>query len=148
MPSFAPGTITSADAVYTIAIAGLYPAPQQLQQWSSEKMFSMGRVSNKELQLGVDGALAAGWIPALKVHDLSFLASSVSIPLFETWGSTEEVQRTSLVASGLVIFPSTGVKYTLVQGYLTDYSPMPDAGRVMGSRGFLITWRQVIPTPF
>lgn len=140
-----PGTITSANAVYTIVVAGLFDTPQTLQQWSEGDMFTMGRVSNKELQLGADAALAAGWIPVLKVHDLMFLASSDSVALFELWAATEEQQRTALVASGLLTIPSTATEYTMSNGFLSAYSVMPDGKKVLQPRGFSITWGTVTP---
>src|SRR5665213_1850667 len=103
-----PGTITSADAVIMLSVDGLFDYPQQLSEFSTDDIFSTGQVTSAELQLGADGAVAAGWLPNLKTMTFMFLASSVSIPLFELWSTTQDQQRVLLQANGNIILNSTG----------------------------------------
>lgn len=143
----ATNTITSADAVFMLSIAGLYPAPQQLQGYAADDMFTTAAIKPVELQMGADGILVAGWVPVMKEMTIMLLASSVSVALFETWDATETSGRIKLPASGIIVLNSTGAKYTLSNGYLSEVSPMPDAKKVLQPRRFGITWQGISAAP-
>ena len=141
-------TITSANLIYMISVAGLFSAPVRLEGYSVDDAFSSGEVNHAELQLGVDAQVGAGYIPALIPQKFMFLASSPSIDIFETWGRTNSQQLETLTAQGTAFFPATGKSYTCIDGFLTGYSPMPDAKKVLGPRPFTVTWSDIQPAPY
>lgn len=140
-------TITSANIVYMITIAGVVSAPTQLYGFAVDDAFSQGEVDHAELQQGVDAMVGAGWVPALIPQKFMFLASSPSIDLFELWGRTNNQLKSSLVANATVRIPAVSRSYNLTNGYLKGYSPMPDAKKVLGPRSFTITWSDIQPSP-
>ena len=56
-------TITSANSVFTLVVAGLFPAPVQLKGYASDKAFTTEAVDLAEVQMGVDGRMTAGFVP-------------------------------------------------------------------------------------
>lgn len=141
------GTITSANAVYQLSISGLFDSPVTLQQWSADRAWETDAVDIAELQLSVDGILAAGFIPYLIPQSLMFMASSPSIAIFEQWAATEVANQEKLTATGIISIPSVNEKYTLTQGYLTSYVATPAAGKVLQPRTFRLTWAAVSGAP-
>lgn len=139
-------TIDSANLVYMLSIQGILTTATQLVGFAVDDAFSQGEVDHKELQLGVDAMVGAGWIPALIPQKFMFLASSPSIDIFENWGRTEAQQQTTLVANATVVIPGVQKSYNMINGYLKGYSPMPDAKKVLGPRSFTITWTDIQPS--
>jgi len=138
-------TIDAADIVYMLSIGGVVSVPTRLQGAAVDDFFSQSAVDHKELQLGVDGYVGAGWIPALIPQKIMLLASSPSIDLFELWAQIEAQAQSSIVAQATVYIPGTGKNYTCVNGYLSGYSPMPAAKKVLAPREFTITWQNILP---
>lgn len=140
-------TITSANAVFTLSIAGLYGAPVQLQGFGVDDAFTTEAVDNAELKMGVDGQFVGGWIPMPVKMGVNFLASSPSILIFETWYNAEQGKEQKLIASGSIILPATSRQYTLTQGYLSSQNVLPDAKKTLGDRKFQITWGSITSAP-
>lgn len=139
------GTITSANAILMITVPNLFPTPQQLQGFAAEDIYDFEGVDNAELMMGVDGHLAAGWIPKEVVQSITLMADSASNGLFETWYRAEQTAREKFPCSGTVILNATGRSYTQSRGFLTNYSPAPKAGKVLQPRKFSLTWETVLP---
>lgn len=133
-------TITSANAVYMLAIDGVFPVPQQLQGWGVDEAFDTEMADIAEVQLGVDGLAVSGWIPRLTKQTVTLLAASGSFSIFETWVAAMDQAREVLYASGTILLPSVGRKYSLPQGTLTRYPALPNVKKVLQQRQFEITW--------
>lgn len=144
----APRTITAANSVFMLSIAGVVTAPAQLQGYAVDDAFSVTEVDHAELQLGVDAQVGAGWVPALIPMKFAFLASSPSIDLFELWARLNNQQQQTLVAQGVCIIPGVSKSYALKDGYLRGYTSMPTARKVLAAREFTITWSDIQPNPY
>ena len=138
-------TITSANLVYMITIAGIVTTPTQLYGFAVDDAFSQGEVDHAELQQGVDALVGAGWIPALIPQKFMFLASSPSVDLFELWAQTNNTNQSSFAAQATVSIPAINKTYNMIDGYLKGYSPLPDAKKVLSPRSFTITWSDIQP---
>lgn len=138
-------TITSANSVYMITVAGLYMAPQQLQGFMADAAFEQEGVDISENVMGVDGVLSSGWIPQMYSQTISIMPSSPSSVLFETWYAAENVAQEKFSANATITLKSTGRKYSLQNGFLTNYVPIPNAGKVLRGRPFRIVWNTIIP---
>lgn len=142
-------SITSANAIYMLSIPGLYPTPQQLQGFGVNQAFDTEQSDIAEIQLGVDGLTAAGWVPRLTRQTITFLAPSPSTLIFETWAQTQDQMMGSLYANAVIIFPSLQRQYNFPNGTMTRYKAMPDARRVMEPRTFEIMWGwPIIGSPY
>lgn len=140
-------TLTSSNSVFTLVVLSVFPAPQTLQGYSTEDMFSVDAFSPVETQMGVDGYLSAGYTPQPKVMTVTLQADSPSLAVFENWYAAQRVARDAIVAAGVITIPAINRTYTLVRGFLTSYTAMPNARNILQARAAVITWQDIISAP-
>jgi hypothetical protein len=140
-------TITAANSVFAITIAGLFPEPIRLQGFAADDVFSHALVAPVETLMGVDGFLSGGWTPQPKVQTIALQADSPSNAYFDDWYSAQETAREVYVADAHVTLQSIDVSFHCVKGFLTNYPPMADARRVLQPRRFSITWESITRVP-
>ena len=136
-------TITSANSVFTITVPGLFPAPVQLQGYSSDRAFTSDALVLSEVQMGVDGRMTAGYTPAPTVQTVTLQADSPSRDIFTTIIQASKTAREVYYISGSISLPSTGEAFSLVRGILTTAKQIPDANKVLAPVDFTITWQSV-----
>lgn len=142
-----PGSITAANAAFAITIPGVFSAPQLLQQYSADDIFDNEQMKPAEVQMGVDGVLATGFVYVPMVQRVTFMANSPSVDIFDQWWTFQQTLQDIYQALATITLNSIGKKWSLINGSLTGYNPMPSAGRVLKPRQFEITWEKVIPQP-
>lgn len=138
-------SITSANAIVMLAVPGVFPAPQQIQQFSADDIFTNDPVPASEVSMGVDGFLAAGFVFSPISWSISLMADSESNKFFDDWYQWNRDHIESYRCNGTVWLRSVNKKYEMVNGALTTYRHMPDAGRTLRSRSYVITWQSVNP---
>ena len=136
-------SITSANSVFTIVVAGLFPAPVQLQGYASDKAFVQEALDMAEVQMGVDGRMTAGFTPNPTKQTVTFQADSPSVKIFTALIQATKTAREVFYISGSISLPSTGESFTLTRGILTNVKQIPDAQKVLQPRDFVITWESV-----
>lgn len=142
------GTLTSANAILTLAIPGLFDFPVQIQGFATDAISDTDGVQPSETMMGVDGNLSAGWIPVPIVQNYNLQGDSDSIDVFEQWYSTQQQIRELLPANGMMIVTAVSKKYTMTRGFLSGYIPTALLQKVIQPRRFSITWESVTPAPF
>lgn len=138
-------SITSANSVVMLAVPGVFPAPQAIQQFSADDVFTNDDVQANELAMGVDGKLAAGFVFNPVPWSISLMADSPSNAFFDTWYQAMVRAVDTFRCVGTVWLPSLNKKYDLQNGALTRYRNMPDAQKTLKPRAFIITWERVSP---
>ncbi len=141
------GAVTAADAVLTITIPLLFPTPQQIQGFASDDAFDLPQIKSAEVMMGVDGILSAGFVFVPIPQSISLQGDSASNDLFDMWWTQMQAAKATYQASGQVILPSIGKKYTLRQGTLTGYKPIPPVKKLLNPRQHEITWAGFVPAP-
>jgi len=136
-------TITSANSVFTIVIAGLFPAPVQLQGYASDKAFTTEALDLAEVQMGVDGRMTAGFVPNPTKQTITLQADSPSKDIFTALIQATKTAREVFYISGTIALPSTGESFTLTRGILTNAKQIPDAQKVLQPVDYVITWESV-----
>jgi len=136
-------TITSANSVFTLVIAGLFPAPVQLQGYASDKAFTTEAVDLAEVQMGVDGRMTAGFVPNPVKQTITLQADSPSKDIFTALIQATKSAREVFYVSGSIALPSTGESFTLTRGILTNAKQIPDAQKVLQPVDYVITWESV-----
>ena len=139
-------TITSANSVFTIVAAGLFPAPVQLQGYSSDKAVVTDAIDLAEVQMGVDGRMTAGYVPMPTKQTISLQADSPSRSIFTTIAQATKTAKEVFYLSGSLSLPSTGEAYTLTRGIITNLKQIPDLMKVLAPVDIQITWESVNPT--
>lgn len=136
-------TITSANSVFTIVVAGLFPAPVQLRGYASDKAFTTEAVDLAEVQMGVDGRMTAGFVPNPVKQTITLQADSPSKDIFTAVIQAMKTAREVFYISGTIALPSTGESFTLTRGILTNAKQIPDAQKVLQPMDFTVTWEAI-----
>lgn len=136
-------TITSANSVLTLVIAGLFPAPVQLQGYASDKAFTTEAIDLAEVQMGVDGRMTAGFVPNPTKQTITLQADSPSKDIFTALIQAMKTAREVFYISGTLALPSTGESFTMTRGILTNAKQIPDAQKVLQPVDYVITWESV-----
>lgn len=131
MADIALGNITSANATVILKVDTVIPAGAILQQFSSDMSYSQGEIANAEDRLGVDGNLAAGWVPSLKVVSISIEASSPSYTILASLLRAEEANRTKYECTLIATVPSIRKVFTWGRGILKSTSAVANAKKVL-----------------
>ena len=139
-------TITSANSVVTFVIPSLFPAPFQLGGYAADKAFMTDAIDIAEVNMGVDGRMTAGFVPNPTKQTYSFQADSPSgkgqlLLLAQAMRTAKEIYY----IQGEIVLPSTGQKFVLTRGILTNLKQIPDAQKVLQPVDFVITWESVNP---
>lgn len=139
-------TITSANAVVTITIPGVYSSPQSLQGFATDAAFDTDTVDVAETRMGVDGVMSSGFTPFITVWNIHFQADSLSNIIFETWLAAQKAGLTTFPASGTTNIPSVGRKYAMTNGILKRVMQMPNAKKTLDPRVWTVDWQDISPS--
>lgn len=136
-------TITSANSIFYLSVAGIYSTPQRIQGFGTDAAFDVDAIASAEVLMGVDARMSVGWVPSVKLMTVTLQADSASIDVFNRWWETNENNREQFLATGQIALPSIGKKLTLNRGVLSNYKPIPAAGRTLQPSTFQITWESI-----
>jgi hypothetical protein len=139
--------ITSANAIYALSVADLFATPLQLQGFSADNVFGTEPLASAETSMGIDGFLSAGFVYVPVVQSIELQADSPSGDIFDQWWQASQIAQSIFPAQGIVTLLSIGKKWTLQNGILTTFPPIPDAQKTLRPRRFGITWERVFPAP-
>lgn len=137
--------ITSANAVFIITVPAL-GIVHQLQGFAADDAFDVDAFELAETQMGVDGKMSAGFIPTIKTQAIHLAASSDSISVFDQIYQFSIANKTSYEITGTISYTSVKKSYSLINGVLKSYKPLPDAKRVLSPQDFTIDWEAIIPS--
>lgn len=140
-------SITSANAIFTLAIAGVYNQPVRLQNFAADDIFSTDAIQSAQVLMGVDGRQATGFVFVSVPQQIALMADSQSAQVFENWWTAMQVAKDTFVAQGVIILPGIRKKWTMNNGSLTSYKPIPDASRLLREFRHQITWESIQPNP-
>lgn len=140
-------TITSANSVFSITVAGLFPVPQQLHGYSADRAWESENVALAETIMGIDGVLSSGFIYSPYPQNISLQADSSSRQIFQQIAAAMKAAKDSrFLISGTIDLPSTGESFICTRGTLVDFKPLPDAGKVLQAMSFKIVWQSIDAT--
>lgn len=140
-------TITSANSVFALAVANVFPVPQLLQGYSADDTFTTEAVESVEVVQGIDGNLSGGYVFVPYKMTISIMPDSPSLDLFYAWAQYQLAVREVAIASASIALPSIGKKYVMSKGFLTSNVAIPEAKKVLQASRFQITWKQILGGP-
>lgn len=135
--------ITSANSVLVLTSNDLYPAGVQLQQFSADSSISQADEEIASDRMGVDGHMAAGWIPAIKAVTIALEPSSPSVEVFDTIYKASQANRRTYSLNLTVNVPSIGKTVTYKNGILKNWKLLPDHQQVLGPINAVIDFESV-----
>lgn len=139
--------ITSANSTLFLGVTNFFAVPQQVAGFTNDDMYSMAAVDTKEVTIGADGILSAGYIPQIKILEITLQADSPSNTLFESVYAAEEAARTPFFFFGNINQPAVSRNYTLTNGVMKNYKPLADGKKVLQPRRFEIHFQVAIGAP-
>lgn len=125
------GNITSANSTAVLTVAGLFPSGLTLQQYATDQSITMDEVTSAETRMGVDGFMAAGWVPSIKSITIMLEASSPSAVALGQLFRAQEQARNPLECTLTVRVPAIGKTYTYSGGVLKTGTPFPSHKKVL-----------------
>lgn len=140
-------SITAANSTLLLAITGLFPAPQRLQGYATDDIYSTEPLDSAEVLMGVDGKLSGGFVFVPVKQSYNLQADSNSNAIFEAWYAAQQALVDIYKAQATIALPSLGKKWAMTNGILTSFPPMPDAGKTLKPRKYGITWESISPSP-
>jgi acetolactate synthase regulatory subunit len=138
-------TITSANSVVTLTVAGLFDTPVQLFGYSVEKAWDTAAVVVTETQISVDGRKTSGLVFNPVKQTFAFQADSPSVQIFEAIYAAQMATRDVYYIWATITLPATGESYVCNKGTLEDYNSVASAGKVLTMREFSISWSSIQP---
>lgn len=140
-------TLTSANAVITLTIPGIFSTPQQLQQFAVDDVADVDTLTIAETLMGVDGFLSGGFVFNSVKYTFTLQADSPSCFIFDQWKNAQATLLDTFPANGGLLLKSLGTKWTWTRGFLVDYSPAPNIKKILQPRKFGVVWQRVFPQP-
>ncbi len=143
-------SITSQNSVISILVDSLaaFPTSVQLVRFSTDDIYTAGRIRKNIQKMGVDGYQSSGKIWVSQPVTYRFQADSPSCKFFDAWAQAEDQLGDTLSASGLTIIPGIQTQWDMVNGSLGEVSPIAEAGQTLKERDFEIVWNNLIPSPY
>ena len=135
--------ITSSDSVLIMIVQDLYPAGIKLEKFSADNIITNESRQSAETRIGVDGKIAAGWIPAIKTVTINLEADSPSLEFIENIIAKQDLNKKLFEISLDITIPSVSKVYSFKKGYIHDVSDMSNLANVLDPREFTIHFESV-----
>lgn len=135
-------TITSANAVFTLEVPGLYDTPVTIEGYGTDAAVNVADHAPAQVQMGIDGHLSGGWTPTPKVVTVTLAADSPSRVIFEDWEEFQETAREVLPCNATFTIPSIGRRITGLRGFITQSRKHPNANQVLQAGAYQITFEK------
>lgn len=140
-------SLTAANSVITLSQATLFPTPQQLQGFSTDDVTDVDPADILEALMGVDGVLSFGFVWKERHHEITLQADSASNDFFDTINNQQQAVTDVYPLNGVILLPSISRMFTLVNGALMSYKPIPQVQKILRPRKYRLVWNQIIPSP-
>lgn len=138
--------ITSANAVITISVSGVFSTPFQLQGFSADNIYDAPETELVQTSMGVDGRLSGGIVFNPFEQTFMIQADSVdTIRFFETWAGRMRTNKTPYTANGNTRLSSVNRNYVMRKGFLVNAHQIAPGARTLQPRRFTIRWESVTP---
>ena len=140
--------ITSANASLVLVVDTIIPAGVQLEHFSTDQAFSLSEVTVVEDRMGVDGHLAAGWIPSIKTVQIDLEAASPSLWFLDMLARAMENNRTIYDCTLVATIPSIRKVYTWSKGVLKSGTLVSNAKKVLDPTSWTFDFANLTVIPY
>ena len=140
--------ITSANASLVLVVDTIIPAGVQLEHFSTDQAFSLSEVTVVEDRMGVDGHLAAGWVPSIKTVQISLEAASPSLWFLDMLQRAMENNRTIYDCTLVATIPSIRKVYTWSKGVLKSGTLVSNAKKVLDPTTWTFDFANLTIVPY
>lgn len=137
--------LTAANAVITLVAPGVFNAPQQLQGYAADDIFSSAAIEAGEGSMGVDGIYSVGFVFKEIAQEYTLQADSLSNAFFDNLYRFEQANLTKVALNGTTLLPGLNTKWVMTRGFLMSYTPIVAAGKIVKPRKYEIRWNSAPP---
>lgn len=123
--------ITSANATAYMVVKDLYPTGFALNNFSTDQAVDQSEDTIAETRMGVDGYMAAGYVPSIKAVTIQFEASSPSVQYLNNLYLASQKNRRTYEITLVVKVPSVNKTYTYSGGVLKTGKLLPGLKKVL-----------------
>ena len=123
--------ITSENATAYMVVKDLYPAGFALNNFATDQAVDEGEDTVAETRMGVDGYMAAGYIPSIQNVTITFEAASPSVEFLNNLYLASRKNRRTYEVTLVVFIPATGKTFTYSHGVLKTAKALPAIKNVL-----------------
>ena len=123
--------ITSANATAYMVVKDLYPTGFALNNFSTDQAVDQSEDTIAETRMGVDGYMAAGYVPSIKAVTIKFEATSPSVQYLNNLYLASQKNRRTYEITLVVRVPSVNKTYTYSGGVLKTGKLLPGLKKVL-----------------
>ncbi len=139
--------LTAANAVIMLTAAPVFSTPFQLQEFAADDIFNSGTIKAGDGSMGVDGKYSFGFAYEEVPQEYNLQGDSASIAFFDGVYAYEQANLTKIVINGLTILTGLATQWVMTRGFLSTYTPIASAGKIIKPRKYEIRWNKVAPQP-
>ena len=123
--------ITSANATAYMTVKDLYPAGFPLNNFATDQAIDQAEDTVAETRMGVDGHMAAGYIPSIKPVTMQFEAASPTVPYMNNIYLASQQNCRTYECTLVINVPSVGKVYTYTGGVMKTGKALPALKKVL-----------------
>lgn len=133
-------SLTSVNSTFMLGAIGVFSDLVKIEGYSANTAWSMGEVTLAQTSMGVDGNLAAGWLPYMTTMSLELMPNSSSNDFFERILSYQDLIQETVELFGNLQIPSIGRKYAFENGVISKMSLAPSATQTLQPKKVELIW--------
>lgn len=134
------GNITSANAVAVLVVEDLYPAGIILENFTTDQAVDGEDHEYAQARMGVDGGLAAGFVPNPWNVVITLEACSPSLKVMQDLSQAMQTNRRIYEVQLIVTIPSLAQVHTYRKGVLVGGKDMPGLKRTLDPTSWRFTF--------
>jgi hypothetical protein len=124
-------------------VAGLFPVPQQIQGFATDRSFEAQAVQRAEVMMGVDAKMSAGYTPNPVPMTITLQADSPSKDFFAILDAAMQTAKEVYYISGALTIPGTGENWVLTRGVMVNLTPIPAGAKTLQPQAYQITFEAI-----
>lgn len=123
--------ITSANSVLVLTVDTIWPSGVALEQFSVDSAAAMDNLQIAETRMGVDGHMAAGYVPTIYPVTINLEASSPSYKYLNAVWEAMQNKRCLYTCTLVATLPSIKYVHTWTKGVMKSGTPFPSIRKVL-----------------
>ena len=136
-------TLTVANIAFTIIVPKVFAVPFPVEGFSPDDVVEVPDVKSVEALMGVDKRKSSGYIAHLVPIKITLQADSPSIFFFEEWWQQMDQAEDDYPCNSSIVAPGLEKIWTLTNGSLTSYTPIPAGKKLFQPQHYEITFESV-----
>ena len=134
------GNITIANAVAVLVVEGRYPVGTILENFTTDQAVDGDEHEYAQTRMGVDGGLAAGFVPNPWNVTISLEACSPSLKVMQDLAQAMQTNRRTYEVQLIITIPSLEQVHTYRKGVLVSGKDMPGLKRTLDPTSWRFTF--------